>query len=98
MAARGKRGGGTTGVKQDANASLKIKLRGKDNVPLTMQELFEGLLETARQLKQYEPAYRAKFATLYLTLVDEDGTAVRINDANELTIFAYRTAADEHGV
>ncbi len=63
-----------------------------------MQQLCEGLLEAARQLKEYEPGYRAKFATIYLTMVDEDGTPVRINDANELTIFPYRSAAEEHGV
>jgi len=57
-----------------------------------------GLIEAARQLKQYEPGYRAKFATLYLTIVDEDGTLVRNNLDNELIIFPYKTAADEHGV
>lgn len=80
------------------NAALKIRLRGKDNAPLTMQELREGLLEAARELKEYEPGYRAKFATIYLTMIDENGEPVRINDANELTIYPYKTAADEHGV
>ena len=74
--------------------ALKIKLRGKDDAPLSMAELREGLLEAARQLKQYEAGYRAKFATLYLTMVDEDGRPVRIDD---ITIYPYKTAADEHG-
>ncbi|MGH6837489.1 MAG: hypothetical protein ACREDT_01545 [Methylocella sp.] len=85
-------------AKKDDNSALKIKLRGKDNTPLTMQQLFEGLLEAARLLKGYETAYRAKSATIYLTMIDEDGTAVRINDANELVIFPYKSAAEEHGV
>lgn len=85
-------------AKKDDNTALKIRLRGKDNVPLTMQEIRDGLMEAARKLTEYEPGYRAKFATLYLTMVDADGDPVRINEANELEIFPYKTAADEHGV
>ena len=98
MGFSGKGTGKKSGPFKDDTATLKIKLRGKDNAPLTMQELREGLLEAARQLKQYEPGYRAKFATIYLTMVDEDGQPVRINDANELVIYPYKAAADEHGV
>lgn len=78
------------------DTSLKIRLRGRDNAPLTMQQLTEGLLEAARHLKQYESGYRAKSATIYLTMIDEDGQPVRINDLNELTIYPYKSAADEH--
>lgn len=86
------------GPPKDDSPALKIKVRGKDNAALTMQQLREGLIEAARQLKEYETGYRAKSATIYLTMVDEDGTPVRINDANELTIFPYKSAAEEHGV
>lgn len=81
-----------------AGSSLKIEIRGKDNAPLGMDELREGLIDAARKMQEYQNGYRAKFATIYLTVVDENGQPVRINDANELTFFPYRSAADEHGV
>lgn len=83
---------------KDESSSLKIKIRGKDNAPLGMDELREGLIDAARKMQEYQSGYRAKFATIYLTVVDENGQPVRINDANELTIYPYRSAADEHGV
>lgn len=98
MGFRTKGSGRKSSASRDDNSALKIRLRGKDNVPLTMQDLREGLLEAARKLKEYEPGYRAKFATIYLTMIDENGEPVRINDANELTIYPYKAAADEHGV
>lgn len=76
--------------------ALKVKLRGKDNGALSMQQLGEGLLEAAGILKQYEDGYRIRSATLYLTMVDEHGTPVRINQTNELTIYPYQSAAEEH--
>ena len=48
-----------------------------------------------RRLSRYG-GYRAKWATLYLTLVDENGQEVRINEEGEWTIFPYQSAADEH--
>jgi hypothetical protein len=65
---------------------------------MTMQEMREGLLEAARELKKYEAGYRAKFATIYLTMIDEHGDPVRVNDANEIVIYPYKAAADEHDV
>jgi|GEM_PF-1348324 len=98
MAVRSKPGTRKSGAFKEENTSLKIKVRGRDNAPLTMQELREALLEASRELSQYEQGYRAKFATIYLTLVDENGEPVRINRANELTIYSYKAAADEHGL
>ncbi|EGE59903.1 hypothetical protein RHECNPAF_178004 [Rhizobium etli CNPAF512] len=63
-----------------------------------MQELRECMLEAMLRLKEYEKDYRAKFATIYLTVINENGEPVRINNANELTIYSYKAAADEHGV
>lgn len=76
---------------------LKVKLRGKDDQPLTMTELRQLFYQLSLKLAEYEPDYRAKFATLYLTLVDENGVPVRINDSNELTMFPYKSAAEELG-
>lgn len=83
---------------KDDTSALKIKLRGKDNAPLSLPEFGDGLLDIIRALKQYEKDYRVKFATLYLTMVDADGQPVRINKSNELTIYPYRSAADDHGL
>ena len=96
MVYRNKGGGRKFGPPKES-VSLKIKLRGKDDAPLTMAEFRECLLEAARKLQHYEPGYRVKFSTVYLTMIDENGDPVRINDANELTFFPYKTAADEHG-
>lgn len=76
---------------------LKIKLRGKDNAPLSMKDLQQGLYETARQLQAQAPQHRAKWATLYLSLIDEDGNEVQLNARNELVIYPYKCAADEYG-
>jgi hypothetical protein len=86
------------GKNKDDTTALKIRLRGKDNAPLSMAELREALLQAARELQVYEDGYRAKFSTLYLTMVDADGNPVRINEANELTIYPYRSAAEDHGL
>jgi len=82
--------------KTDSTA-LKIKLRGKDGTPLSMQELQQGLYDIARKLKLYGD-YRAKWATLYLTMVDEHGDEVVLDPAGEWTLHPYESAADEHGV
>jgi hypothetical protein len=89
---------GKGGSSLGETSALRIKLRARDNLPMSMRELREALLEAALALKEYEPGYRAKFATIYLTMVDEHGTEVRINSANELTIHPYKTAADELGI
>ena len=85
---------GETGAKAKSTA-FKIKLRGRDNAPLTMPELFQGLYDVIRQLTRYQ-AYRVKWVTLYLTVVDENGQEVRINESGEWTIYPYQSAADEH--
>lgn len=78
--------------------SFKIKLRGKDNAPLSMQDLRQGLYDAARRLERYEGNYRAKWATIYLTMVDENGEEVQIDPAGEWTLYPYKSAADEHGI
>jgi hypothetical protein len=79
------------------STSSKIMLRGKDDAPMDMQELCQGFYDIARKLKPFG-AYRAKWVTVYMTLVDEDGREVRINKKGEWTIYPYRSAADEKGV
>ncbi|OJU24019.1 MAG: hypothetical protein BGN91_11260 [Nitrobacter sp. 62-13] len=90
------KGNGRKAAPKSEMPALKVKLRGKDNSALTMQQLGEGLREAAETLKQYEDGYRIKSATLYLTMIDEHGTPVCINKTNELTIYPYQSAAEEH--
>lgn len=73
-------------------------MRGRDNAPLSIQEWRDALFEAARQIAQYEPDYRIKSADIYLRMVDENGTEVRINAKNEITIYPYKAAADEHDI
>lgn len=98
MGLRSKGKGRKPGPPKNGLPALKVRLRGRDNGALSMQQLGEGLLEAAQILKQYESGYRAKSATLYLTMIDEHGTPVCINRTNELTIYPYQSAAEEHGI
>lgn len=77
------------------HGSLKIKLLGKDNAPLSIPELHQGLYEIARYLAPFEGPYRAKYATLFLSMINEDGTAVRLEPSGEITIFPYRSIAED---
>jgi hypothetical protein len=83
--------------KKADSTSFKIRLRGKDGAPLSMMALQQGLYDAARELKAHA-GLRAKYATLYLTLVDENGDEVVIDTAGEWVIYPYASAADEHGV
>ena len=76
---------------------LKVRIRGRDDAPLSMLDLKQGLYELARKLESYGD-YRARRATLYLNIVDDKGQDVRLNKSGELNIFPYPCAADEHGV
>jgi hypothetical protein len=79
-------------------SSLKIRILGQDKKALSIQQWSEGMLDAIRALKPYEKGYRIKSAAIYLTMIDERGEEVRINDANELAIYPYASAADEAGV
>lgn len=76
---------------------MKIRLRGKDGAPLSMSELQQGLFDIARKLAPHG-ACRAKWATLFVTFVDEDGEEVRIDEESEWTLYPYKSAADENGL
>jgi hypothetical protein len=75
----------------------KIKLRGEHGGLLSPAELRQGLYDIVRHLEAYGHC-KAKWTTLYLTLVDEDGHEVRINGTGELELFPYRSVADERGL
>jgi hypothetical protein len=84
-------------VRTTDNTAFKIKIRGKDNAPLSVADLRQGLYEAARKLEAYQDSYRIKWVTLFLAIIDEDGREVRLNDKGEWVIYPYKCAADEHG-
>ncbi|ODR95354.1 hypothetical protein AUC70_05850 [Methyloceanibacter stevinii] len=88
---------GNGGSRKNAGSAYKIKLRGRDGAPMSMRELRQGLFDIVRELERYE-AYRAKWATLYLTLVDEDGNEIRIDTRGERILYPYKSIADEKGL
>jgi len=77
-------------------SAFKIPLRGKDGAPLSMQELRDGIFEAARYLQQFDGTLRAKWATLYVTMVDEDGKEVLPDSSGSKEIYPYKSAADEY--
>ena len=78
------------------NAASKYKLRGKDDGWLSMREMHQGLFEIAMDLGRFKD-YRAKWATFFLVLVDEDGKEVLIDPSGEKVLYPYKSAADEFG-
>lgn len=91
----GRSSGRRTKSPASASDTLKFKVRGKDGLPLSMQELRDGIFEAARQLKAFEGTHRIKWATLYVQLIDEDGKEVIPPDGAEREIYPYKCAADE---
>jgi hypothetical protein len=76
------------------SGSLKVRLRGRDDAPLSIGQLRQGLYELIRRLTPYASDYRAKQVSLYLTIVDHDGSECQLSASGEWTIWAYRCAAD----
>lgn len=77
------------------NTALTIKLRGKDDAPLSMPSLRQGLYDIARNLLRYEK-YRVKGVTVCLTVVDEKGQEVVIKQSGTWTLYPYQAAADDY--
>jgi hypothetical protein len=72
---------------------LKVRIRGRDDAPLSMPDMRQGLFELARRLGECR-GYRVKAAAIYLTVVDEHGDEVQIGKSAEWSIFPYECAAD----
>ena len=83
-------------TKKPEGEAFKIKLRGKDNAPLTMAEIHQGLYDIALKLKPFGHC-RAKWVTLYLTMIDEDGNEILPDPEGEWVLYPYKSAADEFG-
>ena len=72
---------------------LRVRIRGKDDAPLSMTDMRQGLFELARRLDEHS-AYRIKAASLYLTVIDAHGDEVTVSRSGEWSIFPYDCAAD----
>jgi hypothetical protein len=78
-----------------ARSSLKVSIRGKDDAPLSIAQLQQGIYELARKLEPYGRDCRVKRSAMYLTIVDRNGEEVSLSLTGEWTIWPYRSAADE---
>lgn len=78
--------------------AFKIKLRGRDGAPLTMQEMRDGLYEAARKLQRYEETHRAQWVTVYLTLIDGNGEPALPDRRGEWVIQTYKCAAETYEI
>jgi len=83
--------------KKTGGEPFKIRLRGKDNAPLAMKDIQQGLLEAIRRLRRHDDL-RAKWATLYISFIDEDGKEAVPDAQGEWEIYPYKCAAEEHGL
>jgi hypothetical protein len=72
---------------------LRVRIRGRDDAPLSMSDMRQGLFELARRLDELSD-YRIKAASLYLTVIDAHGDEVTVNRSGEWSIFPYECAAD----
>jgi hypothetical protein len=82
--------------KKSDSETFKIKLRGRDDAPLSMPELQQALLEVIGALRRHE-SMRAKHVTIYAKFVDETGKPVLPDPSGEWEIVPYKSAADELG-
>lgn len=73
--------------------SLKIRLSGRDDAPLSIEELKDTLYEAVRLLLPYTKTHRIKRAALYLTTIDQHGTASPLMLEQTLTLRPYDCAA-----
>jgi hypothetical protein len=87
---------GSRTVRSGDGAVSKYKLRGKDDAWLPVREVQQGLIEIARDLGRF-PDHRAKWATFFILMVDEDGKEVLIDPSGEKVLYPYKSAADEFG-
>jgi len=63
-----------------------------------MSEMRDLLYDLMRRLLSNAATHRIKRATLYLTVVDQDGNEVLLDPTGEWEISLYDSAADEHGI
>lgn len=88
---------GSRTTNRGSDSAFKYKLRGKDDCWLSMREVQHGLRDIAQDLAKYQDHHRAKWATFFILMVDEDGKEILIDPAGEKILYPYKSAADEFG-
>ena len=83
-------------AKKDGGAAFKVRIRSENGDTLSMQEIRDGLYETARLLQSHQDCHRAKWVTLYLTVLDRTGKEILPDPSGAWEICPYKSAADEH--
>ena len=73
---------------------LTVRIRGKDDGPLSVALLKQGLYDLIGRLQSYS-GYRVKCVALYLTVSNENGEEVSLDGKAVWNIWPYRAAADE---
>lgn len=74
--------------------AMTIRMSGKDDAPLTIEQFKDTLYDTARMLLAYNSTHRIKRAALYITTVDMDGGLSSMTFDQDITIRPYECAAD----
>jgi hypothetical protein len=69
-------------------------MAGRDDAPLTIEELKDTLYAALRLLLPYSSSHRVKRAALYLTTIDEHGTVSPILFDQVITLRPYECAAE----
>jgi hypothetical protein len=87
---------GSRTANRGSDSAFKYKLRGKDDSWLSMREVQHGLRDIAQDLAKYQD-HRAKWATFFILMVDDDGKEVLIDPSGEKILYPYKSAADEFG-
>jgi hypothetical protein len=75
--------------------AVKYHIRGKDDAPLTMPEVQQGFYELAKSQQEHAHLRVARL-DVYVRYIDEQGRPAGIGQT-EISIYPYRSAADEHG-
>lgn len=83
--------------RKEGSGAFKVRIRSESGETLSMQEIRDGLYETARRLKSHKECHRAKWITLYLTVLDMSGKEILPDPSGSWEICPYKSAADEHG-
>lgn len=82
---------------KDGGGAFKIRVRSENGEFLSMQEIRDGFYEAARRLQSDKTCHRAKWITVYLTLLDRDGKEVMPDPSGAWEIRPYKSAADDCG-
>jgi hypothetical protein len=85
--------------KPDTSGGIKIKLRGRPEHGglLSTDEIRQQIVDLAQKVGEYPAGTHFKWATFYMTPVDEGGNRIPHEGPRNITMTPYESAADELG-